>query len=268
MMEANFYMPRKLNGLVHIIWEQYSEQAMNWKILPSGYIELIFNIGPPMDEVQGKNVSTSFNPTERFCFMSGLHTQPLYMNFSKFHVMGVQMDPLALKAIFGIPCDELVDYAIHGELILSGISEIEDKLKQKNSFDSKAKWLEQYLLSQINEEHELHVAFKLRKLIRKICMQQGHRSATIESLTGYSHTHTHRLFTEWMGLAPAYCIRMYQYLSALNSIHHTNVPLSEIAYMHGFYDQAHFIRNFKEFTHMSPGKYRRAKTLIIGQLNQ
>lgn len=95
-----------------MIWEQESDTPSNWQILPSGFVELIFNLGPAMENVQGKRVGGAFNPTEEFCFLSGIHTQPLYMSFPRFKIMGVQMHPLAVKAVFGLPCKEVRDWAL------------------------------------------------------------------------------------------------------------------------------------------------------------
>lgn len=36
------------------------------------------------------------------------------------------------------------------------------------------------------------------------------------------------------------------------------MPLTEVAYDQGFYDQAHFIRIFKSFTGITPSKYKYA----------
>lgn len=42
--------------------------------------------------------------------------------------------------------------------------------------------------------------------------------------------------------------------------------LTEVGYACGFYDQAHFIRVFKEFSAMTPGQYLEQKSRIPGIL--
>ena len=137
-MEVNFHIPHSLAPLVHVIWEQRSSGSSAWRILPSGKVELIFNLGPRMDRVEGKRVGGSFDPTAWFCFLSGLHTRPLDMSFHNFHVIGVQMEPIAVKALFGIPCEEVRDWAVHGEELLTEIHMIEDHLRGPGTFHEKA----------------------------------------------------------------------------------------------------------------------------------
>lgn len=264
-MRIQYYIPAKLRGLVQMIWEQQSETPTRWQILPSGKVELIFNIGPKMEDIDGKRIGGDFNPTERFCFLSGLHTKPLYMSFSRFHVMGIQMQPIAVKAFFGIPCIEVRDWAIWGEYILNEINKIEDQLRGKGSFMQKAKCLEKFLFSKVNENSELYIAFKLNDIVNKF--SGSTEVIKIGDLTGYSRTHTHRLFTEWLGLSATHCLRLQQFLRALEQIHYTPEKLTDIAFQNGYYDQAHFIRHFREFANMTPGAYKRQKTDLIGQLS-
>ena len=146
-MQARLYVPRSLFPLVHAIWEQRAEEPQGWKILPSGRVELIFNLGPTMQDLQGKRIGGTFNPTEHFCFLSGLHTRPLFMSFPRFHVMGVQMEPVAVKAFFGIPCEEVRDWAVRGEEVLKEVNAIEDRLRSPGPFEAKARWLEAHLLN-------------------------------------------------------------------------------------------------------------------------
>ncbi len=40
------------------------------------------------------------------------------MSFTRFHLTGVQLRPLAAKALFGISCSELQDWALHGGVFI------------------------------------------------------------------------------------------------------------------------------------------------------
>ncbi|KAA3618720.1 MAG: AraC family transcriptional regulator [Calditrichaeota bacterium] len=267
-MNVNFYEPVKIKDLVKIIWEQQSDDPMNWQILPSGSVELIFNIGPKMENIKAKRIGNGFNPTENFCFLSGLHTKPLYMNFPRFHVMGVQMYPIAVKALFGIPCMEVKDWAVPGELLFHEINKIEDYMCGNHSFFEKAKWIESFLLSLINENIELYTAMKMKDTLSKMYSNRlMGKKYSIENLTGYSRMHAHRLFTDWFGLSPARNLKLLQFTNSLTYLHFAPEKLTDIAFEKGFYDQAHFIHNFREFANMTPGQYRKRKTNLVGQLS-
>lgn len=220
-----------------------------------------------MEDVNGKRVGGAFNPTESFCFLSGLHTKPLYMSYTNFHVLGVQMDPLAVKALFGLPGCEVRDWAVLGEHIVSGMAEIEDHLRTQGDFEAKAKWLEDYLANKIRETSELYTAFKIKDTIHRARrrLRAGER-VQVESLTGYSRMHTSRLFKEWFGLAPGQTMRLHQFTDALNLLHQPGPRLTDIGLESGFYDQAHFIRIFREFSDMTPSTYKNRRSPLVGQL--
>jgi AraC-like DNA-binding protein len=65
-------------------------------------------------------------------------------------------------------------------------------------------------------------------------------------------------FTKQVGISPKDFISVskFQYAaSLLNRSRADNRPLTDIAISAGYYDQAHFIRTFKEITGLAPGQY-------------
>jgi len=266
-MEVNYYIPGKIASIAKIIWEQNSASEQQWQILPSGYIELIFNLGEKIKNVKGKFVSNSFNPTENLCFLSGLHTKPLYLNFSNFHVMGIQLEPVAARAVFDLPCSELIDWAVPGDALNIQLEEIENKLLGLPCFKTRARWLEEFLLKKINENNDLHEALKINSIMKTAVFHK--KSAyrfCINDYTGYSRMHTYRLFKNWFGLSPSSFVLLSQFTGAINDMHQNKKHLTNIGLNEGFYDQAHFIRIFRRFANITPGQYLRSKTNIPGQL--
>ncbi|MBK9176787.1 MAG: AraC family transcriptional regulator [Flavobacteriales bacterium] len=266
-MQVQMHIPASLAPLVHAIWEQRAEHPSDWTILPSGRVELIFNLGPRMEDLKGKRVGGAFNPTEQFCFLSGLHTRPLRMSFPRCHVMGVQMEPLAVKALFGIPCVEVRDWAVRGEDVMDDIAMIEDRLRGPGSFTMKAHWLEAHLHGILRSSPELDEAQRMRSAVDemvRLCMagEEVHPA----DFTGYSRMHTHRLFNAWTGLPPGEFLRLRRFINVMGHVHTGEDDLTAVAHQHGYFDQAHFNHHFQRFAGMSPGRYRRDRWLLPGQL--
>lgn len=250
-----------------MIWEQKTDYSSNWKLLPSGCVELIFNLGPPLKNLQAKELHKHFNPTEKFCFLSGLHTKPLKAYFPEFHVMGVQLYPLAVKTLFGFPCSEIKDWAVLGTDILPEINQIEDFLRQEVDFYKRAAYLEDFLLRKIREHSELYTAFKIRDLIPEVIFDLScGKNTSIQAVSGYSRMHTNRLLKDWFGVPSSKALRLHQFVKAVNAFHLENDSLTDIGLTCGFYDQSHFIRTFHEFANITPGEYRKSKSHLPGQL--
>lgn len=266
-MEIQMHQPKSLYPLARIIWEQNYAGHLCWQILPSGCLELIFNLGEKMDHVQGEKVNDTFNPTENFCFLSGLHTKPLYLEFSNFHVMGIQLEPIAAMCLFGIPCSELQDWAIPGEEIIQHIHTIEDQLRSLPNFNSRVHWLESALLKRLFEHEDLKEAIQIQHVVHiASARKQEGTPIRLESLTGYSRMHTFRLFKNWLGLSPSKSLALNQFTGAIKAMHQHSVPLTRIGLQMGYFDQPHFIRNFKAHAQMTPGQYRSQMSFLPGQL--
>ncbi|HMO39923.1 MAG TPA: helix-turn-helix domain-containing protein [Saprospiraceae bacterium] len=266
-MKLNAYIPSKLTGIVDLIWEHEMYVPGSYAILPSGKVEIIFPINP-VKQIKAVKMSSADNPVNSFpCFLSGLHTRPLKMTFERFHTFGIQMKPVAVKALFGMPLCEIRDYYIEGTLVFDTINRLEDKLYTIDNFTDRAKWFENFLLSKIDETPDLHNAIHLDATIKNFILEKRHGSAkSVLDVMGYSRTQTYRLFNEWFGLSAHSYQKLLQFISATESLHNPALKLTDIAFENGFYDQSHFIRTFQEFAGMTPGEYRRQMTGLPGLL--
>lgn len=266
-MQLKTYKPAKLNHLVISIYERKTSFPVKMQMLPEGCVTLIFNLSTDIREVKGQNIdSSAFNPADVFCFLSGLHTQPLYFDLEELHVVGLIMYPAAIKAFFGMPTEEVKDHVVEGNFV-EELNFIEDHLKTFNAFPERAIWLENYFFTKLNRAEDLHVAMKLNRTVHQIKRDvlRGKR-LNIESYSGYSKMHTHRIFKDWLGLTPSKLIKMEQFNKAIELIHSTDLSLTQIGLECGFYDQAHFIRVFQEFAKMTPGQYKKGMTHLPGIL--
>lgn len=266
-MNIHSYIPTKLTGIVDLIWEHEFPSPGGYTVLPSGKIELLFPLYHEVD-LAAKKILPNENPVNNHsCFLSGLHTKPLKMSFDKFHTFGIQMKPVAVKALFGMPLCEIRNYFVEGNIILSEIQLMEDMLHAKSTFSERAQWFENFLLKKINETAELNMAISLDKTLNKYIAKK-HRSSfnKIENLMGYSRTHTYRLFNDWFGISAHSYQRLKRFIRTTESLHNRKAKLTDIALDSGYYDQAHFIRTFREFADMTPGEYRAQMTHLPGQL--
>jgi AraC-like DNA-binding protein len=268
-MIIRHYIPHKILCIADVIWEQRSDTPSRWKILPSGKVELIFRIGSPdhLRMLWAKKIGESDSPLSHFCFLSGLHTRPLELAYDRFHVMGIQLKPIAVKALFGLPLFGIRDYYVEGEAMLKDLRQIEDTLNSSEPFLDKAQWLENFIFSRIKESADLHIAISLHQVVAAIAMpDHNSRNRTVQDLLGYSRTHTFRIFNEWFGLSAHSYQRLVQFVHAVQYLHHSPANLTAAGLASGYFDQAHFIRSFKEFSGMTPGAYGRLKSYIPGQL--
>jgi AraC-like DNA-binding protein len=57
-----------------------------------------------------------------------------------------------------------------------------------------------------------------------------------------------------------------KYLHAVELMHQTSLSLTEIAHQSLFVDQSHFIKTFKGYAGITPGVYKRKRSLVKGHI--
>lgn len=76
--------------------------------------------------------------------------------------------------------------------------------------------------------------------------------------TGVHKRTLQRLFDRYVGVSPKWVIRRYRLHEAAEQMHHGSVPdWSQLSLALGYYDQSHFIRDFRSIVGPSPEQYVR-----------
>lgn len=168
-----------------------------------------------------------------------------------FRNIGVYFQPTALKSIFGIDANELTNQHIDiNELIKTNIT---DQLLNTNTAEQRIKLLSSYLIQQAEQrkaENE-KVNFATSQL------QIGVSLPTIQKELNLSERSLERYFKQHIGISPKLYARINRFQSALENIRQTQVnKLTNIAYQNDYFDQSHFIREFKEFAGTSPKHFK------------
>jgi len=81
---------------------------------------------------------------------------------------------------------------------------------------------------------------------------------------GYSQKHFIDLFKKQVGVSPKQYFRIIRFQKVIQEIEaNPAIQWSHIAAESGFYDQAHFINEFKSFSGFTPNEYMERKTPVL-----
>ncbi len=95
-------------------------------------------------------------------------------------------------------------------------------------------------------------------LTKKIILQKGDISTReLSSELNYSERHIRRLFLQYVGTTPKIFSRIVRVNYALRLIQGSPAPLIDVTAQAGFFDQPHFIHDFKSICGMTPMEYVR-----------
>jgi AraC-like DNA-binding protein len=84
---------------------------------------------------------------------------------------------------------------------------------------------------------------------------------------GLSSRHFKELFLRQTGLTPKAFQRVRRFQNALKTLHcRQSDDLADLAATCGYYDQSHFIHDFKNFSGVTPGEYQLMATTHLNHL--
>jgi len=94
------------------------------------------------------------------------------------------------------------------------------------------------------------------KIIREMQQNPDPNSIrTIASQNNISSRYLSRLFLQYTGVTPKLYDKIHRFQQSLRLITENRYSLTSIAYDCGYFDQSHFIRDFKHFAGITPSSY-------------
>ncbi len=84
--------------------------------------------------------------------------------------------------------------------------------------------------------------------------------AQVEERHGVSDRTLQRWFAQYVGVGPKWVLARYRMHDAVTELDQGYAgPLADLAARHGWYDQSHFVRDFRSLTGLTPGDYASGK---------
>lgn len=199
------------------------------RVVPDGAPELILNLGAPFESCE--NGAWRTQPR---CFVAGQITAPLLLRpTGPAKILGVRFHPQGLADIMGSPVHELTDAIL--ALDPGGIDSVPR--------------LEAWLLGRARTAAGDPL---VNEAVLQISVSHGARDiASLARDLAISTRHLERRFLHRTGLPPKLYARMRRFQSVFPAIEHGS-DWASAAIACGYYDQAHLIRDFRQFAGEPP----------------
>ncbi|KAA3625413.1 MAG: AraC family transcriptional regulator [Flavobacterium sp.] len=167
-------------------------------------------------------------------------------DFICFHVKEASGQRIVLKDIYPLKTEQL-----------------EEKLYHANNDAERIMAVESFLLSILkNVTIDQRVKYACNIIRNSVGMEKIYDIATNVNL---SEKQFNRNFIETTGISPKLYSRLERFYYAITRMKQQQVSLSHIAFDAGYFDQSHFIREFKNFTKTTPLEYQKnAKDNFFG----
>lgn len=180
----------------------------------------------------------------------------------------VVLQPYAAFQLWGVPATEWYNCFFPGADVLGvRINDLANALADTEHLQERIRLLDAYFLQQIDEC--IPPDPMIIQSIQHILMQKG--MLTIESLTAalaVGERTLERKFKLHVGLSPkrfADIVRLNLSIKRMHRLKESR-QLTGIAYDSGYFDQAHFIKEFKKYTGITPHQYHATHPLALNFL--
>ncbi|MFL6531293.1 MAG: DUF6597 domain-containing transcriptional factor [Chthoniobacterales bacterium] len=252
---------------VEHLWVARGELPSLWRnmILPDGAVELIINLGDPQklcDPADHRRATTF-----RHSWISGERVAPLVIDeIGVVHLIGVRLRPAGAWPLLGIPVSEFTGQVVELDAVLGReIELLREQLGSAADDDARFDLVERWLIERIRPRTAPTpaVTYALGVIGRGGAMRVGDIAAD----AGVSHKHLLREFDRCVGLAPKSFARLCSFQRAIKWIgDKPNVEWADAAVACGYYDQAHFIHEFRAFSGLTPASYLKQRGPFLNYL--
>lgn len=226
------------------------------KLLPDNTIYLIINLtGEPkkLFTDQGLHTFTAYKKV----WISGMQKNFIVIEATNNNCMlVVRFRPGGAHAFVKMPLQVIADTVIEGDDIMGAkMLSLREELFDIPLAADKCKRVELFLYETMQQHLTINPV--INYMVQHLSAVNN--TMTIKDLvakTGYSHKHVIHLFEQYVGLSPKYFARIAKFRHVLDCVDKQQYfSWSSLANEYGFYDQAHFIHEFKNFSGINPSDY-------------
>jgi AraC-like DNA-binding protein len=167
----------------------------------------------------------------------------------------IMFKPHGLHLISGIPLGEFRGNSLEADCVFSPLelSRVKDRLLNCKNPDHRFALMEQFLNGKFRHDLlDTRVDFAI-----KAYHQVDWDPVTMSDRVCLSPRRFRELFSNQTGFSPAYYKKLIRFNKSSKQINGTS--LTEVALSNGYYDQSHFIKDFKHFSGLTPSTYLQLK---------
>ena len=255
----NFYKPQPpLSKFVENFWiyEGYDVEQKPAFILPTGTLELVINLR--QNELRFHDVQRPEN-CSRFsgAIVSGAHASSFAgENANEVFLIGVHFKPGGAFPFLGLPAGDVADTHVDLETIWGpAAGRLRERLCEARTSAERFQLLHEALLHHLCDGVEQHYAVSAALEVFG-GNQCGPKVRETAKYLGLSQRRFIQVFKTEVGLTPKLFSRIQRFQQTRTVIQQHLAPnWAAIAVDLGYFDQSHLIREFLEFTGLSPTQY-------------
>jgi AraC-like DNA-binding protein len=265
--------PSDLAGIVESFWISRGRVTfLHEKILPQNNVELMFNLKLPFAVPNREPAYRHF----RRAWVAGMQREwltvtPQYDPSEPSYLLSVRMPPLGAYRLLGLPMARIAHDVIELDDVLGpAVVGVHERLGEARSAGEQFGILCEFARERLARSR-VQLRADARIAVDLLARSDGaDRIENICRSLAVSRKHLRALFDSHIGLSPKTYARMFRFRRVVEHVQSgRRLDWTRVALSCGYYDQAHFNHEFREFSGMSPGEYAAAGsvdglTVLVG----
>jgi AraC-like DNA-binding protein len=256
MLYQTFKPPPLLAPYVRFFWALEADVTPGEEFVhrstADGCVEIVFHYRAAFDEFNAEG-KIEFSP------LSNVQAQSTgfrrFVTRDSFGIFGCYLYPFAIPRLFSLPASDLTNISPDLESVLGADGRrLEQHVIAAANNEGRVEIVSRFLKAKLNAttrelpiiHRAIHSVLDAKGSVNIVQMAREHSLSTRQF---------ERKFKEFAGLNPKLYSRVIRFQAAtqhkLNGIR----DLTEIAYACGYYDQSHFINDFRQFSGYTPKEY-------------
>lgn len=231
------------------------------RFLPNGDVEILIDFHDTPQYIYDNETLKEIQACNHV-WASGLRTEPITIPSGTGSSMMVIAFKKGMAApFFPFPMDEIRDSVVDADLVWGrDFAHLREELLATKEIDTRFKMVESFLLKKFRLTLELNpcVAFAIAEMTER---PDSLNIARMNQRIGYSQKHFTEMFRKNVGVTPKAYLKLMRFQKAVKTIDAASlIEWDMLAQDCGFYDQSHFINDFKHFSGFTPDEYAKIHT--------
>jgi AraC-like DNA-binding protein len=228
------------------------------RVVPTGHVQLMFHYAQPF-EVKHPGQSVTMQPQS---IVSGIgQTYSDVSTRGWAGVVAVVFHPAGACHFFDFPLSEIENQSLHLKTIFyKEMIETEDRISNAHNMGQRIAAIEGFLKDRFSPIPQYDYLM-LNRCLKLITDSKGHiQAATLAKDICMTPKNLERKFAAYLGKTPKQYIKIARFGQTLIDLSRGNpTSFAQYAFENGYFDQSHFIKDFKTFSGYTPRQFAQLK---------
>ncbi|MEM9509067.1 MAG: helix-turn-helix domain-containing protein [Cyanobacteria bacterium P01_E01_bin.35] len=256
-MNYNIYKPNNcLSDFVKYYWQLALDSNLQTvhtnRVIPSNELQMIFHYKTPFREVD-KCDHHLVQPQTSICGQQTEYKD--IVSSDSVGMLAVVFYPYALRAFLPNQVSEFTNRSISlNDLFPAETNKLEERIIEADNIRSRILLIENFLLKRLSVPNSFSIAREAVNIVTKVNGQIT--VGEMANQLNVSKRQLERIFLANVGISPKKLGRIIRFNTSIKLFRQVE-PLTTLAYEAGYFDQSHLVRDFKEFSGLSPKAFFR-----------